>query len=144
MSKNVTIQIADVSISISSGDNSNWCIAPSYHPFVSPGKTDIHLCLHQGAPEILVGEAVFDSPPIWTLYRQNGTSIVKIFHDLSDQQRTLVLPPHFEKADLYFTDKAGRFHDPFYGPTMELMINYLAQGRGVIFHACGIERDGKG
>jgi len=55
------------------------------------------------------------------------------------------LPPHLESADLYFADKSGPFLDPFYGPTMELlMVNYLAKGRGVIIHSCAIARKGRG
>ena len=146
MSKNLEIRIGDVSISIE-GDfqKSNWEIPPAYRPFIRLGKTDMSLRLHQGAPDALVGEKVFDCPPIWTLYRQNGTSVIRIFHTLSDPERTLVLPRYLEKADLYFADKSCRFIDPFYGPTMELlMVNYLAQGRGVIIHSCGIERNRKG
>ncbi len=146
MSKNLKIRIGDVSISIE-GDvqKSPWEIAPAYRPFIGPGKTDISLRLHQGLPDTLVGEKVFDCPPIWSLYRQDETSFIRIFDDLSGLERTLVLPPHLESADLYFADKSGPFLDPFYGPTMELlMVNYLAQGRGVIIHSCAIARKGRG
>jgi hypothetical protein len=57
----------------------------------------------------------------------------------------LVHPVQFKRADLYFTEPGGQFVDPFFGPTMELlMINYLAQGYGVIIHACGIELNSTG
>jgi len=146
MSKELEITIGDVSISIE-GDAqiSDWEIPPAYRPFIGPGKTDISLRLHRGVPDTLVGKKVFDCPPIWTLYRQNGTSVIKIFQELSGLKRTLVLPRHPEKADLYFLDKSDPFLDPFYGPTMELlMVNYLAQGRGVIIHSCGIASNGGG
>jgi hypothetical protein len=146
MSKEFRIRIGEVCISIE-GDaqTSDWEIAPAYRPFIWPGEADIKLRLHRGLPGTLGGEKVFDCPPIWTLYRQNGTSIIRIFDRLSGLQRTLVLPRHLEKTDLYFADKSGPFLDPFYGPTMELlMVNYLAQGRGVIIHSCGIARNGKG
>jgi hypothetical protein len=146
MSKELKITIGDVSISIE-GDAqiSDWEIAPAYLPFIAPGGTDISLRLHQGVPDTMAGEKVFDCPPIWTLYRQNGASVIKIFQELSDLERTLVLSSHLEKADLYFADKSGPFLDPFYGPTMELlMVNYLAQGRGVIIHSCGIASNGGG
>jgi hypothetical protein len=146
MPKNLKIRIGDVSISIQ-GDAqiSDWEIAPAYRPFIGPGKTDISLRLHQGVPDTLVGEKVFDCPPIWTLYRQDETSFIRIFDGLSGLERTLVLPPHLESADLYFAGKSGHFNDPFYGPTMELlMVNYLAQGRGVIIHSCAIASKGRG
>jgi hypothetical protein len=146
MSKNLQITIGEVSISIQGdcqrGDEE---IVPAYRPFIGPGKTDISLRLHQGIPDTLVGEKTFDCPPIWSLYRENGTSIIRIYHQFSGLERTLVLPCALEKADLYFAGKSGRFMDPFYGPTMELlMVNYLAQGRGVIIHSCGIAMNGSG
>ena len=146
MSKELKIRIGDVSISIQ-GDaqTSDWEITLAYLPFIAPGETDINLRLHQGLPHTLVGERVFDCPPIWSLYRQNGASVIKIFDKLSGLERALVLSSHLEKTDLYFSDKSGPFLDPFYGPTMELlMVNYLAQGRGVIIHSCGIASKGRG
>jgi hypothetical protein len=146
MPKELKITIGDVSISIE-GDaqTSDWEITPAYLPFIAPGETDISLRLHQGLLHTLVGERVFDCPPIWSLYRQDGTSVIKIFDKLSGLERTLVLSSHLEKTDLYFSDKSGPFLDPFYGPTMELlMVNYLAQGRGAIIHSCGIVRNGGG
>ena len=146
MSGNLQITIGEVSISIEGdvqgGDEE---IVPAYGPFIGPGKTDVRLRLHQGLPDTLVGKKAFDCPPIWSLYRENGNSVIKIYHQFSGLERTLVLPCSLEKADLYFADKSGRFIDPFYGPTMELlMVNYLAQGRGVIIHSCGIARNGRG
>ncbi len=146
MSKKTKIRIGDVCICVEGdGQEGDLDVVPAYRPFVGPGKTDISLRLHHGSPSHLIGEQVFDCPPIWTLYRRNGTSIIKIFEELSGLKRFLVVPKDFEKADLYFADESGPFNDPFYGPTMQLlMINYLARGRGVILHACGIERNGRG
>jgi len=146
MSKELKIRIADVCISIE-GDaqTSDWEIAPTYRPFIGRGKTDMSLRLHHGVVDTMSGERVFDCPPIWTLYRQGSTSVIKIFDKLSGIERTLVLSPRLEKTDLYVADRYGPFLDPFYGPTMELlMVNYLAQGRGVIIHSCGIARNGRG
>lgn len=146
MSKNLDLRIADLSISIE-GDISvdEWEIPSAYEPFIQPGKTDIHLRLHRKGLNAPLGKKTFDCPPIWTLYRQNGTSIIKIQHELPDLVRTLVLAPPFEKADLYFTEKSPRFLDPFFGPTMELlMVHTLAEGKGAIIHACGISLNGRG
>jgi hypothetical protein len=141
--KNVTIRIADVAISIE-GEVSGE-IAPAYLPFIGRGKTDIRLLLHHGIPDTVVGEKVFDSPPIWTLYRENGKSLIRLFPEIDDVQRTLFFPHHLKRADLYFADNCTRFIDPFFGPTMELLlIHYLAQGRGVILHACGIVIEDRG
>ena len=147
MSQTLNICIGDVSISIH-GDavKSDREIMPAYRPFIGCGKRDIHLRLHQGLRDCPVGEEkVFECPPIWSLYRQNKTSVVRIFHTLSGLERILVLPPHLERTDLYFAGEPCLFPDPFYGPTMELMmIQYLARGRGAVIHSCSICKNGKG
>jgi hypothetical protein len=143
MQRNLIIRIADVSIAIEGyGD---WDIVAAYRPFVSSGNSDICLRLHQGTPDISGRKKVFDCPPVWTLYRQNGTSLINIFSKLRGLGRTLVLPPHLDEAHLYFPVESDLFVDPFFGPTLELMmLKYLAKRRGVIIHGCGIVRDGKG
>jgi len=143
MSKKMVIRIGDVAISIE-GEVSGE-IAPAYLPFIAQGKTDISLRLHRGIPDLVVEEKVFECPPIWTLYRENGKSVIRLFPEMGDLQRTLFLPHHLKHADLYFADDCTRFSDPFFGPTMELLLmHYLAQKRGVLLHACGIVIEDKG
>jgi len=137
MSKNLAVRIGDIAISIEGKVFGE--IAPAYLPFIGQGKTDISLRLHLGIPDMGVGEKVFESPPIWTLYRENGMSSIVLFPEMGDLQRILFLPHHLKHADLYFADDCIRFIDPFFGPTMELLLmHYLAKERGVILHACGI------
>jgi hypothetical protein len=142
-SKALNIRIADIGISIEGyGD---WDTAPAYRPFVASGDPDISLRLHQEIPATVGGDKVFDCPPIWALYRQNGSLVFKIFDALPGLRRTLILPPQFQRAKLCFADRSARFVDPFFGPTLELLVlNYLAKGRGVILHGCGMARKGKG
>ena len=141
--KNMAIKVGDVTISIE-GEVSRE-IAPPYLPFMSQGKTDISLRLHRGIPDMVVGKKVFDSPPIWTLFRENGNSLIRLFPDMGDLQRILLLPHHLDHADLYFANNCTRYIDPFFGPIMELLLmHYLTQGWGVILHACGIVIDDKG
>ena len=141
--KNVVIRIGDVAISIEGQFSEE--IAPAYLPFLAQGKTDISLRLRRGIPDLVCDEKVFESPPIWTLYRENGTSIVRLFPEMGELQRALFLPYHLKHADLYFADNCTRFIDPYFGPTMELLLmHYLAQRRGIILHACGIVVEDKG
>ena len=144
--KNYTVTIGDVAILIAGEyKNSRREIQPNYRPFLINGQTDITLQLHRESGLPSVGKKNFDSSPIWQLYRENGTAVFKIFGSMAGLTRALVLPPEPNRADLYFANPSGCFLNPFYGPAMELlMINYLARGRGVILHACGIERGGKG
>ncbi|MGD8524168.1 MAG: hypothetical protein PVF56_23660, partial [Desulfobacterales bacterium] len=91
------------------------------------------------------GQKLFESLHIWSLYSSNGTRIIKIYEEMPGLERILVIPSELNTADLYFPFRTDTAVDPFSGPTMELlMINYLAQGRGVIIHCCGIEKDGEG
>jgi len=143
MSNNLAIKIGNVTISIEGKVFGE--IAPAYLPFMGQGKTDISLRLHRGIHDMEVGEKVFESPPIWTLYRENGNSLIRLFPEMADLQRTLFLPHHLRHADLYFTDDCIRFINPYFGPTLELLlIHYLAQERGVILHACGIVSEDRG
>lgn len=146
MTNVLTLQIAGLSINIE-GDIpvEEWEVPSAYKSFIRSGKEDIHLRLHRNAFDSLPGEKTFECPPIWTLYRQNGKSIIKIQHESPDLNRTLVLTSPITKADLYFTKKFPRFLDPFFGPTLELlMVHALAEGKGTIIHACGISRNEKG
>jgi hypothetical protein len=141
--KNVVIRIGDVAVSIEGKFSGKT--APAYLPFICQGRSDISLKLHRSNPDILVGQKVFDSPPIWTLYSENGMSVIRLFPDIGDLQRTLFLPHHLKHADLYFGNNCARFINPYFGPTMELLLmHYLAQGQGVILHACSIVIEDRG
>jgi len=143
MSNNLVIKIGDVAISIEGKVSGE--IAPAYLPFICQGKSDFSLRLHLCNPDMVVGEKVFDSPPIWTLYRENGNSVIRLFPEMADLQRTLFLPHHLKQANLYFADDCIRFIDPYFGPTLELLlIHYLAKEKGVILHACGIVIEDRG
>ena len=137
MPKSLNIKIADVSIAIEG--HGDWDVVPAYAPFVAPSSTGISLRLNRGIPDTQDGQKVFDCPPIWTLHRHNDTSVIKIFDHLPGIRRTLILPRQSEIADLYFADESNHFVDPFFGPTMELlMVKYLAEGRGAVIHGCGV------
>jgi hypothetical protein len=146
MSSNLKIKIGGITTGVEwPAGQFEFAASRSYEPFISDGRADLHLGLHLGAPELELGNKCFDSPPIWSHYRNGGASIIKIFASYPGLQRLIVLPLKFKRADLYFTEPNGRFIDPFFGPGMELlMINYLAQGYGVILHACGMDYNGKG
>jgi len=140
------IRIADVQIAIESDARlSEWKILPAYRPFIAGGQGDVVLGLNSGIPEMPIGKKVFDSSPIWTLHRYNHSSVIKIFDSFSGLKQRLVLPPDFKRADLHFDENNDYCMGPFVGPAMELlMINYLARAKGIILHACSIERQGKG
>jgi hypothetical protein len=146
MPETLNLAIGDISLTIEwQGLHGKWDIPPAYRPFIAAGKPDIRLVLHKDPPEIRSGKQIFDSPPIWTLIRYQDKSAIKIFENFEGLQRTLILPPRLDEAELFFNASGSRFMDPFFGPTLELlMINCLARQKGVILHTCGIAQDGNG
>jgi hypothetical protein len=146
MAKSVNIEIAGICVAIESQDGlDDWEIYPAYRPFVCNRQADIHLRMRRGNPAISSEAQVFDSSPIWTLHRQGDTTAFKIFDRLSDQKRILSFDSDIRTANLFFPNAGGKFADPFYGPTLELLlIHYLARQRGMIMHASGIDDHGRG
>jgi hypothetical protein len=144
--KTLKLAIGDISLAIEwQGIHGKWDIPPAYQPFIAAGQPDVRLVLHKDPPGIASGKKIFDSPPIWSLIRYQGKSAIKIFEKFEGLQRTLILPPRLDTAELFFNASGSRFMDPFFGPTLELlMINCLARQKGVILHACGLAPDGSG
>ena len=143
MPNSLKIGIADIIISIEGADIPT--IPPAYRPFICSGKSDIRLRLHRRRPHLPAAEKIFSCSPIWHLYRHRDLSIVKIFEELDVPGSTLVFSDQLQTVDLYPSDQSPRQPDPFDGPILELlMINYLALEKGVVIHACGVEKDGLG
>jgi hypothetical protein len=138
--------IADITTAVEwPADQFEFDTPKAYRPFLSENRTDLSLKLRTGSPTVASRRRVFDSPPIWSLYRNGSTAVIEIFAKDAGLQRYLVLAPDVQEAALHFSAQCDQFIDPFFGPTLELlMIHYLARERGVIIHACGIEYDGKG
>jgi hypothetical protein len=146
MSENITFRVGEELVSIKGyPQDQGQKIPEAYLPFISRGKADISIRFLRGEPEIRDGQKLFESLDIWSLYSSNSTRIIKIYEEMPGLERILVIASDLNSADLYFPFSTDTAVDPFSGPTMELlMINYLAQGRGVILHGCGIEKDGEG
>ena len=146
MSNNIDLSIGDISISVDR-DRINEVIEipPSYNLFIKTGAPDIYLQLHLDNPDVSNKEKVFESPPIWSMHRSNDLLIIDIFDNMPGIERSLTIAPDLATAELYFHYNSGFLIDPFAGPTMELLIiTYLAQGKGVILHSCGIVINEKG
>jgi len=146
MSELFAIRIGEVAISVS-GDRpeKDWSIPPACGRFLCQAEPDIRLRLGREPLEMPEAEQVFDCPPIWSLLRRNGVSFVRIFADYPGLETTLVLPDHLQEAELLGSGTTNRLPDPFYGPTLELlMMTYLAEDRGAILHACGVAKEGRG
>jgi hypothetical protein len=136
------ISIGKITLSLTSDVKENLNIDPTYLPFTCSDKPDINLRLHHGIFESPDGTKVFECPPIWRLIRKGNMSILEIFPDIPSLRRALVFESPLKVADLYLM---GKVAEPFYGPTIELlMVNYLAQGYGIILHSCSVARGDQG
>ncbi len=117
-------------------------LPPAYTPFsVSDGGgINLDLSVEEDVPG--EGALVFDSAPIWSLYRLRAGSAFHLFDSYPELKRTLFIPDGGQDARLVFR-AADR--NPFVGPSLELlMITHLARNAGVILHGCGVSVGGRG
>ena len=103
MARRITFEIAGICIAIESEAGlDDWDINSAYRPFVSNRKVDICLHMLKGSPTIAGTTQVFDSSPVWTLHHMGETSTFKIYDQLNDEKRFLVVDPDIQTAKLYF------------------------------------------
>jgi hypothetical protein len=115
---------------------------PAYQPFLTKRSNDLCLELSTGEPQRGEQVPVFDSAPIWSLYRLKDGSLFHLFDSYPALKRTLLIPAEGGRARLSFQ---AADHNPFVGPALELlMITHLARRDGVILHGCGISTGGRG
>jgi hypothetical protein len=143
MPNKISFSIADLSVTLRwDYPFSRVELPPAYTPFSAPGRSDISLDLSVADDQLEEGPAIFDSAPIWSLYRVKSGSSFHIFDSYPEIKRTLFIPDEGGSARLSFH---AADHNPFVGPSLELlMITHLARRDGVILHGCGISSDGRG
>lgn len=148
------VTIAGVTTAITSGepDLVLGVAGPTAH-FIDPTATpNIRLQACWSVPEPKApGEKIFDSGGVWTLFRAGD---LLEFHLTSPKfgplpYKTATFSPDFATGVVHLRRpcfEAGRGLYPLEYPLDELLItNWLALGRGVEVHACGVvDRDGQG
>lgn len=151
MKRKIHIRIAEITTAIEWEDRNLQCrLHRIYQPFSSNGKSDIVLRLREATQNVPLGRKVFDCAPVWTLYRGNANWVIQLFRNERNPyaERVMVLNSSLHQGELY-VKKPPNYPsfvvEPFNGPTAELlMVHYLAQGKGILLHSCGIELNGKG
>lgn len=117
-------------------------LPPAYAPFSVSDPGDIHLDLSVEEDSPRDGSPVFDSAPIWSLFRQKAGFAFHLFDTYPTLKRTLFIPDAGPDARLVFR-AADR--NPFVGPSLELlMITHLARCDGAVLHGCGVSVGGRG
>lgn len=136
MSNNLKLKIGDIVFLLipQRGIYAPKVTAP-YHLFLTEGDPEVVLRFQHSSAfqeeKNLPGVILFDTQPNWRIYYSNKKYI------LQTRDRTAILTPDFSSGDVYMIKNQRGF--PFTYPLDELlMINLLAQGRGVMVHAFGV------
>ncbi|MGI5835856.1 MAG: hypothetical protein ACOX87_05105 [Chloroflexota bacterium] len=151
------LQIADLGLELLTGDNLDGVEIYSTHvPFlVENGPSDSLLRTHLlPLPEVELGEQLFLSGGLWSLYRNNDEFTLLFTSPRTGPRpyRVAIFNEDFTMGDLYVppTDVGVKYGvpelgsgavvvDPLLPPIDELiLINLLSRGRGLYLHGCGI------
>ena len=121
-----------------------------YGPFVSHASPEVILHVHYGpAPYSELGTSLFDSGGAWTVHRVQGNLVICVRIQAFDSYHLVALDPDLQCGDIYCVGelwtRRNRRPSPLEYPLGEvLIINLLAQGRGMLLHACAVSDDGRG
>jgi hypothetical protein len=150
----IRLDVASIVFSIASiQDKKNIQSEKSQKSFSSVAQPDILInVIYDGLSQFFLEESrmVFDSGGPWSLYQINGKNAVVCGETVSGSlpSRIALLDNHMRQIDIYSeTEKLpnGLLPDPLQYPLAEvLMICLLAQGRGLMVHACAIDDVGHG
>ncbi|MBI4845530.1 MAG: hypothetical protein HY810_03535 [Candidatus Omnitrophica bacterium] len=153
----LTFKIADIVLSLENTGVENTFLkdnSSSLSRFISEGSADFVLEIRRVSkkdmPYFSIAKTVFDSGETWSFYQCADKKFLLIDDSsLEGQWETAVLvEPDFSRGVLYQDKEAfsGEFlANPLgYPVDQALMINLLAQGKGVLSHGCGIDYQGKG
>src|SRR3972149_4672916 len=149
--RELTVKGADVTVKFVSAGVPLHISEPYPRFLVADGKPDILMQVHYGPlPHLALGEKLFDSNTFWTLHRCQGKLVFVFSASLMglEPYSMAILEPDFSQGDLYFlstNDRPRQSVSPLAYPFDELLlVNYLAGGRGLDIHACGVDLGGHG
>jgi hypothetical protein len=119
--------------------------------FIKETGDDIRLQVHYGhVPKLRRKEKLFDADTTWALYLSERKYVLQndTLEPGSSPTLFVVLEPDFKSGDIYITDDSfdrDLLPDPLRYPLNQiLMILLLSRGKGIVFHACGVDDGGAG
>ena len=149
--REIKIKIADIAISLDrDGTDLDLRLGQVYQPFFGDSQPDLSVHVKDNIPDLPLKEVIFDSSPVWTLYRDVDRSIIRVFPEerIPFLERMLVFDSELRSVYLHVRPNpmcSPLSFDPLMYPVGELlMVNYLARGRGAIVHGCGVARQERG
>jgi hypothetical protein len=158
----IILRIADIVIEAIPAAPGFMLQLGSAHQIFQVNQADPHITLsyRYGLLPEIEGALLFDSGGLWKYFRKNNNNIISLaFPDFPDAPfRVAVLDASLSQGDIFIQsldqnivkpdiryDKGLIVLDPFEYPLDEVvLVHYLAQGRGVLLHACGVMLEGQG
>lgn len=145
------IAIADIAVAVIPQNSPRRFYLDNIHrQFLSNTNPDVTIRAHYGQiPTLELEDKLFDSGGLWNLYKSDGKYIISLVAPaLGPVPYQIAVMDHaFTSGDIYVADAeyTGKEQvDPLLYPFDEvLLVNLLAQGRGIEVHACGVELDGQ-
>ena len=148
------IDVASIVFSIASSQNKlNYQMEESYYQFLSTEQPEIFIDVnYDGLNKFSLqkNRKIFDSEGPWSLYRINGKHAIVCGDSVSGSlpSRVALFDDDIQYVEINSETERlpnGLLPDPLQYPLAEvLMICLLAQGRGILVHACGIDDGGYG
>ena len=150
--KGFTIFIAGFGISFSFNQRlSELPLDMMQNAFLKDMDEDIELQVHHGhIPEMRAKEKIFDSGETWAIYESAGKYVLQndTLKSDSSPDTFIVLEPNLRSGEVFVPNdhfNKDLFPDPLGYPLNQvLMIMLLSLGKGMLFHACGIDDNGSG
>lgn len=152
MPTSTKLKIADIVLALITDEpNYEFRGEGAYRNFVTSDPSDATLHVHWGhLPDLKLREKLFDSGSVWSLYRDQGRWVISLRSPVlgSGPYQLAIYKPDFCAGDTYVRTNRSEHRQlpfPLGHPLSEVwMVNLLARGRGVLFHACGVSRYGLG
>lgn len=98
---------------------------------------------HAPLPDLSTWELVFDSTSLWSLWRKGAQRALRMRSPIARPPiyQVTILNETFTRGDIYAAPvEPGQRNFPFeYVLAEVLMVQLLAQGRGVMLHACALQ-----
>ncbi len=167
MARHLKLKTADIIIEARCSDpRIQLCVSPDSRAFLTKeGEPDCLLDVHYGPlPNIRLERKLFDSEGgAWVLHNSGQDLVFQLLcgHERPQTHRMAILGPQFARGELFICPQLGNqphaagsltqepagsiVLDPFTYPLDELLVvNLLAQGRGLHIHALGVVHQGQG
>jgi len=148
-SGNAVIALGDLVVSLCTSCNTKIVIGEAFTPFLSDASPDITFHIHYGhAPRLELGCPLFSSEANWVLYYAQEQFVISLQTQQLGLYQLVTLDPDLKRGDIYCIGELWQSERqmPILGyPLGEILfVNLLASGRGLLFHACGIDNTGQG